>query len=1267
MKVTHEIAKKFKFSGHYDAKALPSAGILPFTQSFLCSILNTCKPSPSTGDDRNFINTNKSRNNCSYMNDPMIDQMKPMLVGYILVGPDSPVVRDFVDQVCCVAMDRFVIVKNEEVMENQSLCLMENKQYFTGVYFLNMTGNETEFPSMVGYKIRHPPQLVDSTTGGLSDSWRRYSSRDDVLVDLKYLTFGFSFIQETVDRILTKFLSGQAIPTGLYVQQEPFKCNTKDTFKVLDFLPMFVILSWMIPSAMLVKNIVFEKEIRLKEMMRIMGLGDTVHWIAWAGQSALMSIFCCIYGNILPNTDLTLLLVFFLLFAFACIAQSIFFTTLFSKANIATALSVLLFFLFFFPYQISWTYATPTFIKIMVSRQKLLFFCSLLVAYTSIGHNFEPEPTDLPLAVETQNLVKCYGQNFRAINNLSIRFYESQVTALLGHNGAGKTTTLSILTGLFSPTSGTAYIYGKDIRQDITAIRESLGLCPQHNILFPEYTLSRFVIFLTVAEQLTFYGALKGVPIKCLKAAVTTIIEDTGLTDKTDHVTSTLSGGMKRKLCIAIAFVGGSRLVILDEPTAGIDAHARRSIWELIVKYKQGRTMILSTHHMDEADALADRITAGSSLFLKKRFGDGIRLSLLKAEVNNCYFFDEYTNVTLASANVVFDLSYRNISQFRLITHEYTSYSPCFRLGGWQFSQINNLAQPEQEKLDVWFNNKLWASLPALTNAFSNAVLRSFVPAENASDYGIVTYSHPMNETVETIDETLFTFRILLAMLALSLIVASFSMILVEDRVSYSKHLQIISGVAPHTYWLANFAFDGIIYILCTLLIIIIYYAMDVQSFFSGSVFFSEFLTFLRTAAIPMVYLCQLFFKSPPVALIVIGIGFFFVGTVFTMVVMLLENLMQKDPTLEGAYEICGIIFMFLPQYNIGMALYRINFIYTVKCKALSLENIHRSDKIDGIPLPHPLEWHLMGKHCLALILESIAFTVILMMLEYRHITCKFFRFFKLLYRRASYDGKVLAVNDVSFTVEKGECFGLLGVNGAGKTTTFSMLTGQLDVGSGEAFYESRNSESFRNIGYCPQFDALIPKMTAAEHLEFYALLRGISPNNVKEVVEWGLAEMQLKKYADQITSHYSGGTKRKLSAAIALIGDPHVIMMDEPSAGMDPASQQFMWNLILQLRKSRRTVIITSHSMEECEKLCTKVAIMVKGQFQCIGPIQHLKQRSVLSFHINVFRSNSIGFKGRYLTLEAAHCTSVLYHLPKDACSVAEAFSLICKVIDHN
>ncbi|VDK26222.1 unnamed protein product [Anisakis simplex] len=116
----------------------------------------------------------------------------------------------------------------------------------------------------------------------------------------------------------------------------------------------------------------------------------------------------------------------------------------------------------------------------------------------------------------------------------------------------------------------------------------------------------------------------------------------------------------------------------------------------------------------------------------------------------------------------------------------------------------------------------------------------------------------------------------------------------------------------------------------------------------------------------------------------------------------------------------------------------------------------------------------------------------------------------------------------------------------------------------------------------------------------------------IVQVVEWALSEMHLRPYADEISQSYSGGNKRKLSAAIALIADPPVVLLDEPSAGMDPSSQHFMWNLILQLRRSNRIVIITSHSMEECEMLCTRIAIMVKGQLECLGPIQHLKQKLV-------------------------------------------------------
>jgi len=134
--------------------------------------------------------------------------------------------------------------------------------------------------------------------------------------------------------------------------------------------------------------------------------------------------------------------------------------------------------------------------------------------------------------------------------------------------------------------------------------------------------------------------------------------------------------------------------------------------------------------------------------------------------------------------------------------------------------------------------------------------------------------------------------------------------------------------------------------------------------------------------------------------------------------------------------------------------------------------------------------------------------------------------------------------------------------------------------------------------------------LTACEHLVFYARIRGVCEIDIDETVEWAISQMQLKPYANEIAESYSGGNKRKLSAAIALISDPPVLLLDEPSAGMDPSSQQFMWDLILQLRRSNRTVIITSHSMEECEALCSRTAIMVQGQFRCLGSIQHLKER---------------------------------------------------------
>lgn len=117
-------------------------------------------------------------------------------------------------------------------------------------------------------------------------------------------------------------------------------------------------------------------------------------------------------------------------------------------------------------------------------------------------------------------------------------------------------------------------------------------------------------------------------------------------------------------------------------------------------------------------------------------------------------------------------------------------------------------------------------------------------------------------------------------------------------------------------------------------------------------------------------------------------------------------------------------------------------------------------------------------------------------------------------------------------------------------------------------------------------------------------------PGLALQVVRWALEKLELTKCADKPAGSYSGGNKRKLSTAIALIGYPAFIFLDEPTTGMDPKARRFLWNLILDLIKTGRSVVLTSHSMEECEALCTRLAIMVNGRLRCLGSIQHLKNR---------------------------------------------------------
>ncbi len=216
--------------------------------------------------------------------------------------------------------------------------------------------------------------------------------------------------------------------------------------------------------------------------------------------------------------------------------------------------------------------------------------------------NRTPLPDDLPeWAVEVENLVKVYGKGAgskRALDGMSLRIPRGSIFGLLGPNGAGKSTTINILAGLVIKTSGTVRIWNRDIDRDPRGAKCAIGIVPQELNLDP---------FFTPREMLEVQAGLFGVPQS--RRRTMEILEVVGLTDKADAPARSLSGGMRRRLLVAKAMVHSPPILVLDEPTAGVDVELRRQLWEQVVKLNaQGVTIILTTHYLEEAEELCDRI-----------------------------------------------------------------------------------------------------------------------------------------------------------------------------------------------------------------------------------------------------------------------------------------------------------------------------------------------------------------------------------------------------------------------------------------------------------------------------------------------------------------------------------------------------------------------------------------------------------------------------------------------------------------------------------
>jgi ABC-2 type transport system ATP-binding protein len=226
------------------------------------------------------------------------------------------------------------------------------------------------------------------------------------------------------------------------------------------------------------------------------------------------------------------------------------------------------------------------------------------------------------VALQIEDLVKRYPTGVEALRGVSLQIKQGELFGLLGPNGAGKSTLIHCTTGLAQPTGGSIHVFGHDAIGDYGEARQAVGLAPQ------EVNLDWF---LTVAETLDYHAGYFGMPKRERRERTEELLETFSLTEKRDERTRTLSGGMKRRLILARAMMHRPRLLILDEPTAGVDVELRLELWHYVQRINQeGTSILLTTHYLEEAEQLCDRIAfinqgqivgRGTSSELAARFG----------------------------------------------------------------------------------------------------------------------------------------------------------------------------------------------------------------------------------------------------------------------------------------------------------------------------------------------------------------------------------------------------------------------------------------------------------------------------------------------------------------------------------------------------------------------------------------------------------------------------------------------------------------------
>uniref|UniRef100_A0A8C9DAV5 ABC transporter domain-containing protein n=1 Tax=Panthera leo TaxID=9689 RepID=A0A8C9DAV5_PANLE len=511
------------------------------------------------------------------------------------------------------------------------------------------------------------------------------------------------------------------------------------------------------------------------------------------------------------------------------------------------------------------------------------------------------------------------------------------------------------------------------------------------------------------------------------------------------------------------------------------------------------------------------------------------------------------------------------------------------------------------------FNNQAYHS-PSLTLSILDNILLMTIAGSNAS---LIVSNKPQPYLRHKKQSATLSNGLHVALnihFGMALLISGFCLLTVTEQITKAKHIQFLSGVYVPVYWLSALLWDFIIFFITCCLLLGAFKFCQLDIYIIDYHFLDTMLIFMLYgwSVIPLMYLLSFLFTKSTSAYIKLVLFNYLSGIFSVLIDATLQfgkgkglhkislspedtakNVYSLEEKMIGKYMIvmsitgfiCLLLLFFLDTTLWKLRTFLSQYVYFGIYKTFR--------KVRNIKPEKDLR------------------NLLYLIFKYSLLYCVFWLFFKIYFKYPV----ILAVKNISVTIQKGECFGLLGFNGAGKTTTFKILTGEETVTSGDVFLEQfsitkRLQKVKSRVGYCPQSEALLEYMTGREIMIMYARLWGISEPQIQLYVNRWLSSMQLELHADKLIITYSGGTKRRLSTAIALMGNTSVILLDEPSTGMDPGARRLLWDAVTWTRESGKAIIITSHRMEECDAFCTRLAIMVEGKFMCLGSPQHLKSK---------------------------------------------------------